>query len=126
MTAPELMEVSRINEDIHLDDADFQDSQDIEESVELLELDSEEDGPMPASYEALSDPFLYLNRELSWLAFNERVFGEAVRERHPLLERVKFIAIGHSNLDEYYMIRVSGLQQQVAAKVPELTPDGLT
>lgn len=74
----------------------------------------------------LGDPSLYLNRELSWLAFDARVFAEARDRRHPLLERVKFVAIGHSNLDEYYMIRVSGLQQQVSSGLTEVSPDGLT
>ena len=75
---------------------------------------------------ALSDPALYLNRELSWLAFNERVLGEATDPAQPLLERVKFVAIAHSNLDEYYMVRVSGLQQQVAAGMADVSPDGMT
>jgi polyphosphate kinase len=123
MTAPELLEAPDIEQRTHTEAEEYTD---LPESEDTAGADSEDEVPARESYEALSDPFLYLNRELSWLAFNERVFGEAVRERHPLLERVKFIAIGHSNLDEYYMIRVSGLQQQVAAKVPELTPDGLT
>lgn len=75
---------------------------------------------------ALSDPALYLNRELSWLAFNGRVLGEAADSTQPLLERVKFAAITHSNLDEYYMVRVSGLQQQVAAGMTDVSPDGMT
>ena len=75
---------------------------------------------------ALNDPGLYLNRELSWLAFNERVLGEARDRAQPLLERVKFVAITHSNLDEYYMVRVSGLQQQVAAGMTDVSPDGMT
>ena len=74
----------------------------------------------------LSDPSLYLNRELSWLAFNERVLSEARDRAQPLLERVKFVAIAHSNLDEYYMVRVSGLQQQVAAAMTDVSPDGMT
>ena len=74
----------------------------------------------------LDDPALYLNRELSWLAFNERVLGEARDPSQPLLERVKFLAITHSNLDEWYMVRVSGFQQQVDAGITELSPDGLT
>lgn len=74
----------------------------------------------------LDNPAFYLNRELSWLSFNERVFGEAHDLTHPLLERVKFMAIGHSNLDEYYMIRVSGLQQQVASGMTDVSPDGRT
>jgi polyphosphate kinase len=74
----------------------------------------------------LNDPSLYLNRELSWLAFNERVFGEALDRSYPLLERVKFLAIVHSNLDEWYMVRVSGFQEQVAAGMTDVTPDGMT
>ena len=74
----------------------------------------------------LNDPSLYLNRELSWLAFNARVLGEAEDRTQPLLERVKFVAITHSNLDEYYMVRVSGLQQQVAAGMTDVSPDGMT
>lgn len=68
----------------------------------------------------------YFNRELSWLAFNWRVFEEAMLDRHPLLERVKFLAIFNTNLDEYFMIRVAGLKQQIAARVNERTADGLT
>ncbi len=75
---------------------------------------------------ALTDPSLYLNRELAWLAFNDRVLGEARDAKQPLLERVKFVAITHSNLDEYYMVRVSGLQQQVASGMTDVSPDGMT
>jgi polyphosphate kinase len=74
----------------------------------------------------LSDPSLYINRELSWLGFNERVLAQARDERHPLLERVRFIAISETNLDEFFMIRVSGLQQQVAAELPNPVPDAMT
>jgi len=75
---------------------------------------------------SLSDPSLYINRELSWLAFNERVLAQARDERHPLLERMRFVAISETNLDEFFMIRVSGLQQQVAAELPNPVPDGMT
>lgn len=74
----------------------------------------------------LSDPQYYFNRELSWLEFNRRVLHEALDSRTPLLERLKFIAIFSSNLDEFFMVRVSGLQEQVEAQVSELTLDGRT
>ncbi|RMG34348.1 MAG: hypothetical protein D6720_09595, partial [Gammaproteobacteria bacterium] len=61
----------------------------------------------------LRDPSLYLNRELTWLAFNRRVLHEAEDERNPLLERLKFLAIVSSNLDEFFMKRIGGLKQQV-------------
>ena len=74
----------------------------------------------------LSNPKNYFNRELSWLEFNDRVLHEAIDERTPLLERLKFIAIFSSNLDEFFMVRVAGLKQQVAANVTKLSADGLT
>ncbi len=74
----------------------------------------------------LRDPQYYFNRELSWLEFNQRVLHEAIDERTPLLERLKFMAIFSNNLDEFFMVRVAGLMQQVAAGVHKLTPDGRT
>lgn len=74
----------------------------------------------------LSDPSLYINRELSWLSFNERVLEQARDGRHPLLDRLRFVSISETNLDEFFMIRVSGLQQQVAAELPNPVPDGMT
>lgn len=73
-----------------------------------------------------SDSSLYLNRELSWLAFNGRVLSEALDARVPLLERVKFLAIFSANLDEFFMVRIAGLRRQVAAGVTAEGPDGLT
>ena len=69
---------------------------------------------------------LYLNRELSWLAFNARVLHEATDPRVPLLERLKFLAIFSSNLDEFFMVRVAGLRRQVESGTVHVTPDGLT
>jgi polyphosphate kinase len=74
----------------------------------------------------LGDPDLYINRELSWIKFNYRVLEEALDERHPLLERVKFLSIFSSNLDEFFMIRVSGLRRQLMAGTLETPPDGMT
>ena len=73
-----------------------------------------------------SDPSLYVNRELSWIEFNQRVLDEALDIRHPLLERVKFLSIFSSNLDEFFMIRVSGIKDQIAAGVINTPPDGMT
>ncbi len=80
----------------------------------------------PAVSPNLSDPDLYLNRELTWLEFNQRVLNEASDARTPLLERVKFAAIAGSNLDEFFMKRIGGLKQQVGAGVKEETVDGRT
>jgi polyphosphate kinase len=74
----------------------------------------------------LADPALYFNRELSWLDFNWRVLQQALDRRTPLLERVRFLAITHSNLDEFVRKRVGGLKRQREAGVTALSPDGRT
>jgi len=74
----------------------------------------------------LRDPSLYLNRELTWLAFNRRVLSEAEDSRNPLLERLKFLAIVSANLDEFFMKRIGGLKQQLGAGVTMKTVDGRT
>ena len=73
----------------------------------------------------LDQPQWYLNRELTWLAFNRRVLHEAQDDRVPLLERVFFLAVHAGNLDEFFMKRIGGLKQQVGAGVRELSVDGL-
>ena len=71
-------------------------------------------------------PDLYINRELSWIAFNERVLIQALDERTPLLEQAKFSAIFSNNLDEFFMVRVASLKAQVEAGINKRSEDGLT
>ncbi|HAN74685.1 MAG TPA: polyphosphate kinase 1 [Planktothrix sp. UBA8407] len=74
----------------------------------------------------LQDPQYYLSRELSWLEFNRRVLAEALDPQTPLLERLKFLAIFSSNLDEFFMVRVAGIKRQIEAQVNKVTADGRT
>ncbi|MFB2936748.1 polyphosphate kinase 1 [Aerosakkonemataceae cyanobacterium BLCC-F154] len=74
----------------------------------------------------LKDPQYYFNRELSWLEFNYRVLHEGLDERTPLIERLKFLAIFSSNLDEFFMVRVAALREQLEAHVTKLSPDGMS
>ena len=74
----------------------------------------------------LSQPDLYLNRELTWLNFNRRVLFEAENDKNPLLERIKFLAIVSSNTDDFFMKRIGGFKQLIEAKVQELSVDGRT
>ena len=76
--------------------------------------------------EAFTDPTLFINRELSLLDFQQRVLSEAQDENNPLLERVKFLAIFGSNMDEFFMVRVSGIRKLVDANVAEIASDGMT
>src|ERR1700675_3606929 len=87
--------------------------------VELLRKD------VPAA-NRFSDPRNFINRELSWLEFNRRVLEEAQDPTQPLIERVKFLSIFSSNLDEFFEIRVAGIKQQIESESSEMGPDGLS
>ncbi|MGZ3451790.1 MAG: polyphosphate kinase 1 [Polyangiales bacterium] len=75
---------------------------------------------------SLDDPRLFINRELSWLAFNERVLDEGRNPVVPVVERLKFVTIVASNLDEFFMVRVAGLKQQQSGEIDEVPPDGMS
>jgi polyphosphate kinase len=82
--------------------------------------------PAVAAAPRLPPTSLFINRELSWLEFNARVLHEAADPRVPLLERVKFLSIFSTNLDEFYMVRVAGLRRKAAQGAQQYPPDGMT
>ncbi len=96
------------------------------EEVSASENSSPDPQSTPNTKKLLDDPSLFLNRELSWVRFNVRVLEEAQDLRHPLLERVKFMAICGSNLDEFFMTRIPRLVKKVKAGSAEKSTDGMT
>ena len=98
-------------------------SEKIPEGMAMAE-NAVDSGPDLAS--AVSGPSRYFNRELSWLAFNQRVLAEARNPHYPLLERLRFLSISGSNLDEFLMVRVAGLAGQARRQIEEISIDGMT
>src|ERR671930_2018076 len=99
-------------------------------AAKLEEESSAAPAPSPrivrSAHERFGDPKNFINRELSWLEFNRRVLEEAQDPRQPLIERVKFLTIVSSKMDEFFEIRVAGIKQQIESETSEVGPDGLS
>ncbi len=138
LPTPEPAELADPTDDVDVatedDDAAEDDVDGTDEVVEIDLANERPDQTLPVAVDplpvptspSLDDPSLYFNRELSWIDFNWRVFFQAMDERVPLLERVRFVAITANNLDEFYRKRVGGLKRQLGAGVRALSPDGRT
>src|SRR5450432_1792047 len=94
-----------------------------EEPSNIVALPSSSEGTSTSRFSA---PENFINRELSWLEFNRRVLEEAQDATQPLIERVKFLSIFSSNLDEFFEIRVAGIKQQIESETSDVGPDGLS